>query len=101
MMARRYKIWRGVTGNTAEPLGGTPELERGDKPIEVMPIPDLLCAGIVEELARSLRPTAFEKATGLGHQHFAEEDAEDREAARAEAHRHLTAIVESTGGGRG
>jgi|GEM_PF-5412460 len=39
----------------------------------------------VEGLARLLKPAAFEKTSGMGHQEFAEEDRKEREAARAVA----------------
>jgi len=46
----------------------------------------------VELLARAINPGCFEKTNGLGHQEFAEDDREERAAARKKARDLLPSI---------
>jgi hypothetical protein len=57
-----------------------------------MPTPWSDEAAAVEVLAKRLDPEAFEKPSGFGHQEFASEERDEREAAREKARSVLTAL---------
>jgi len=95
---RRYKIWRGPTGNIVEPLGETPELERGDDPIEVIPVSALLSDEVAEAHAGQLYARYCEIPASGG---FDAENTGARERWLDRAREDLQAVAEQVGGGQG
>ena len=99
---RRYRIFRGPTGNTVVPLGQTPALVRGDEPIDVIPLSALLSDEVVEAAQVALERAAEEAArrgmSGLG---IPAAEAKALVSLLVDAEAALQAVIEQVGGGQG